>query len=95
MAERDVIGVTCSGIELAIYRVEGVHYASQDLCTHMAARLSEGEVVECYIECPLHFGLFDIRTGKAQGAPVTQDIKTYPVKIADGRILVGLGPEPS
>jgi nitrite reductase/ring-hydroxylating ferredoxin subunit len=85
---RDVIGVEIGDLRLAIYRVEDGYYATADRCTHQAARLSEGEVVECYIECPLHYGLFDIRTGKAQGAPVSVDLRTYPVQVEGTRILV-------
>jgi nitrite reductase/ring-hydroxylating ferredoxin subunit len=39
--------------------------------THPGALLSEDNVVDGLIECPLHFGLFI--TGKAQGPPVTRD----------------------
>lgn len=85
---RDVLGVEHEGVRIAVYRIEGEYYATSNICTHASALLSEGEVVECYIECPAHFGLFDIRTGKAQGAPVTRDLRTYPVKVDGTRILV-------
>lgn len=85
-----VIGREVEGRRIAVYRLDGALYATQDLCTHGQARLSEGEVVEGYIECPLHFGLFEIATGKAAGAPVTRDLATYPVRVEDGRIWVEL-----
>ena len=88
LAARAVIGREVAGRRVASYRLEGSYYASQDLCTHAQARLSDGEVVEGYVECPLHFGLFDIATGKAAGAPVTRDLATYPVRVAAGRIEV-------
>lgn len=90
LAEREVIGREAGGRKLALYRVEGAYYATADLCTHGQARLSEGEVVEGHIECPLHFGLFEIWTGKAAGAPVSRDLATYPVRVEDGRIEVDL-----
>jgi nitrite reductase/ring-hydroxylating ferredoxin subunit len=87
-AGRDVIGTQCADKAIAIYKVEGAYYATSNICTHAGARLSEGEVVEGLIECPLHFGLFEILTGKAQGAPVTRDLKTYPVRVDGTRVEV-------
>jgi 3-phenylpropionate/trans-cinnamate dioxygenase ferredoxin subunit len=43
------------------------------------------------IECPMHNGRFDYRTGEAKGAPVCINLKTYPVKIEDGKVLVQIG----
>lgn len=88
--ERGVIGREVEGRRVAVYRLDGALHATQDLCTHGQARLSEGEVVEGYIECPLHFGLFEIATGKAAGAPVTRDLATYPVRVEGGRIWIEL-----
>lgn len=85
-----VIGREIEGRRVAVYRLDGALYATQDLCTHGQACLSEGEVVEGYIECPLHFGLFEIATGKAAGAPVTRDLATYPVRVEGGRIWIKL-----
>jgi nitrite reductase/ring-hydroxylating ferredoxin subunit len=87
---KDVIGVEHNGLKLAIFRLGDGCYATSNLCTHASALLSDGEVVEHYIECPAHFGLFDIRTGKAQGAPVSRNLCTFPVKIENGRIFVAL-----
>lgn len=87
---RGVIGREVEGRRIALYRLDGALYATQDLCTHGQARLSQGEVVEGYIECPLHFGLFEIATGKAAGAPVTRDLATYPVRAEGGRIWIEL-----
>ena len=90
LAESDVIGREIDGRKIAIYRCEGGYYATANLCTHANALLSEGVVVEGYIECPLHFGLFEIRTGKAAGAPVTRDLKVYPLRVLGSRIEIEL-----
>ena len=75
-------------LAIAVYRAEGQFYATQDLCTHEHAYLSDGVVVDCVVECPFHQGRFDIRTGKALGAPVIEPLETYPIKIVDGRLYV-------
>lgn len=86
--EDDVVGVEASGRDLAIYSVEGEVYATDNLCTHGNARLCDGFLEDHEIECPLHQGRFDVRTGKALCEPLTQDIRVYPVKIENGRVWV-------
>ena len=73
---------------VCLYNLEGQIYATHDICTHGAANLSEGFVIEGQIECPFHQGLFDIKTGKATAAPCTIDVKTYPVKVEEGVIWI-------
>ena len=41
-------------------------------------------------ECPLHGGQFNVCTGKAVLTPVEVDIRTYPVRLVEGRIEVQL-----
>ncbi len=86
--DEDVEQVKVGPLAIAVYRAKGQFYATQDLCTHERAFLSDGIVIDCVVECPFHQGRFDVRTGKALGAPVIVPIKTYPVKVADGRIYV-------
>jgi nitrite reductase/ring-hydroxylating ferredoxin subunit len=86
--DEDVEQVRIGPLAVAVYFAGGEFHATQDLCTHERAYLSDGVVVDCIVECPFHQGRFDIRTGKALGAPVTVPLKTYPVKILDGRIYV-------
>jgi naphthalene 1,2-dioxygenase system ferredoxin subunit len=90
-ADGDVRGVEIGDTAIAIYQVEGAFYATDNVCTHAFALLSDGFLDECTIECPLHAGRFDIRSGKALGRPVTRDIKTYPVKVENGAVLIDLG----
>ena len=79
-----------AGKEIALYRVGDNIYASDNLCTHGNARLCDGYLEGHEIECPLHQGRFDIRDGRALCAPLTADIRIYPVKLVDGRISIGL-----
>ncbi|KMO36463.1 hypothetical protein VQ02_15335 [Methylobacterium variabile] len=90
---RPVLAREAAGHALALYRVEGVVYATQARCTHAGALLTEGEVVEGYVECPAHYGLFEIATGRAQGGPVCRDLATYPVRVEGTRVWVEVGPE--
>lgn len=85
----DVIARTIGGRALALYRTEdGRYYATDGLCTHERVSLAEGLLMDNIIECPKHNGRFDITTGAAKGAPVCVDLKTYPVRLENGRVLV-------
>ena len=86
--DEDVEQVWIGSLAVAVYKADGRFFATQDLCTHEQAYLSDGVVVGNVIECPFHQGRFDIRTGKALGAPVTVPLKTFPVKVIDDRIFV-------
>jgi phenylpropionate dioxygenase-like ring-hydroxylating dioxygenase large terminal subunit/NADPH-dependent 2,4-dienoyl-CoA reductase/sulfur reductase-like enzyme len=86
-----VTGVEIEGVPVALYKLGEQVYATHGICTHGLAFLADGFVEDGKIECPLHQGLFDIRSGKALCAPLTEDIKTYAVKVEDGTVFVDLG----
>ena len=88
--EDDVIGIDVAGKSIAMYQVAGEIYATNNMCSHGNARLCDGFLEGHEIECPLHQGKFDIRNGKALCAPLTEDIKTYPVKIEGNRVFVDI-----
>ena len=87
----DVTQVAAGGMEFALYCVEGQVFATASLCTHGNARLCDGFLDGHEIECPLHQGKFDIRDGRATCEPATEAVRTYPVKIENGRVYVDLG----
>jgi 3-phenylpropionate/trans-cinnamate dioxygenase ferredoxin subunit len=89
--EDDVIAVDIDGKSYAIYQSGGREfYASDGNCTHGRARLCDGLVMDGVIECPKHNGRFDYRTGKALGAPVIEDLRTYETKVEDGGVYIQL-----
>lgn len=89
----DVIALQVAGREIALYSVEGELFATDNLCTHGHARLCEGFLLGHEIECPLHQGRFDIRSGQATCEPVTEAIRSYPVKIDGGRVFLAVPAE--
>lgn len=76
------------GEEIALYNVDGDIYATHNICTHAFASMADGFQEGGEIECPLHEGRFDIKTGKALCAPVSEDLRTYEVKVEDGKVFV-------
>ena len=89
-AASDAIAVVAAGKEIAIYLVDGAVFATANRCTHGDARLCDGWVEGHEIECPLHQGRFDVRNGQPSCAPVTEAIKSYPVRIEGGRVFLAL-----
>jgi len=88
----DVARFDHGGRTFAIYHSpDGKFYATDGLCTHEEAHLADGLVMDFIIECPMHNGRFDYRTGAAKGAPVCVNLKTYPIKVEGGKIFVDVG----
>ncbi len=87
----DAIAVVAAGKEIAIYLVDGAVFATANRCTHGDARLCDGWVEGHEIECPLHQGRFDVRSGQAAGAPAEVALASYPARLAGDRIELQLG----
>jgi len=84
----DVTGVIVEGRDIAIYTVGDAVYATDNLCTHGQARLCDGFLEGHEIECPLHQGKFDVRTGQPMCEPVTEALRSYPVKVEGSRVYL-------
>lgn len=88
----DVVRFDHDGRVFAIYRsADDEYFATDGVCTHEHAILADGLVMEEIIECPNHNGRFNYKTGEARGAPVCVNLKTYPVKVADGKVMIKIG----
>jgi len=90
-AASDAIAVVAAGKEIAIYLVDGAVFATAHRCTHGDARLCDGWLEGHEIECPLHQGRFDVRSGAATGAPAEVALATYPARLAGDRVELQLG----
>lgn len=90
LADGEVIGVIVAGREIALYEIDGTIFATDDICTHAYAKLSDGWMDNGEIECPLHAGRFEIKTGKATAPPCIDNLKTYPVRVEGDEVQVKL-----
>jgi nitrite reductase/ring-hydroxylating ferredoxin subunit len=91
VAEGKCLGVKIGSKEVALYHLPGGEfYATDNVCSHEFALLTDGWLENGCIECPLHAAQFDVRTGKAMSAPADVDIATYPIKDEGGELLVQL-----
>ncbi len=88
----DLVPFDHGGRAYAIYRsADDGYYATDGLCTHEQTLLCDGLVSGSVIECPKHNGRFDYTSGKALGAPVLVDLRTYPAKVVDGMVYIDIG----
>ncbi len=86
--DTSLLKVEAFGEAVCLYVIEDRVYATQDLCTHGQACLSEGWLEDGTIECPLHQGVFDIASGKPLSPPVTEPLKTYETRVENGDIYL-------
>jgi nitrite reductase/ring-hydroxylating ferredoxin subunit len=82
--------VMVKGEKIALYNVNGLFYATDDLCTHAEASLAEGLLEGDTIECPRHGSKFCLKTGRALTLPAVVPVKTYPVKVEGSDIKIAV-----
>jgi naphthalene 1,2-dioxygenase ferredoxin component len=90
LAEGEMLAVNVAGKEVAVYDVAGQVFATENVCTHAFAMLTDGWLDGDEIECPLHGGRFNVTTGKGLGPPIPCDIKTYKVRVVADAIEVAV-----
>ena len=76
------------GVTIAVILTDGELFAINDVCSHGAVSLAEGDVDGCRLECWLHGSQFDLRTGRPLSLPATEPVAVYPVKVEDGTVFV-------
>jgi 3-phenylpropionate/trans-cinnamate dioxygenase ferredoxin subunit len=85
--------VEIDGIPIVLFRVGGKLFAIADACSHDDGPLGDGDLIDHEIICPRHGARFDIRTGKVLSLPAVLNIPSYPVRVIDHQIEVGLPAE--
>jgi nitrite reductase [NAD(P)H] small subunit len=82
--------VTTPQGKIGVFRtVDDRIFALRDHCPHKGGPLSQGIVHGAAVTCPLHNWVISLETGKATGADEGV-VKTIPVRIEAGRIVLGL-----
>lgn len=76
---------------VALCNLNGEFCAISDICSHEEFYLSGGEIDGDEIECPMHGGVFNIRTGEAEVFPAVEPVPVYKTRIVDGEVQVSVG----
>jgi nitrite reductase/ring-hydroxylating ferredoxin subunit len=76
--------------EVLVLALNDCIYAVGNICTHDEVWLDDGILHpdSCEIECPMHEGRFDLRTGAATHEPAEDPVPTYPVRIVGDEVFI-------
>jgi 3-phenylpropionate/trans-cinnamate dioxygenase ferredoxin subunit len=88
LGDSESLSADVDGLALLVVRCGSELYAVEDRCTHDGEPLEGAEVESCQIICPRHGAHFCVRTGEALTPPAYEPLRTYKVRVEDGRILV-------
>jgi 3-phenylpropionate/trans-cinnamate dioxygenase ferredoxin subunit len=75
---------------IVIFNINGDLYAIDDLCSHDDGPLGDGELDGHQIICPRHGARFDVANGKSLTPPAVEDIQSYPIRITNGQVEIGI-----
>jgi nitrite reductase/ring-hydroxylating ferredoxin subunit len=91
LGDGEMMSVIAGRIEILLARIGDEYFALDDFCTHADALLDQGTLHAdtCEVECPLHEGMFDLRTGQPTSEPVEDATIVFAVRIEGDDILVG------
>ncbi len=74
---------TLANREIVVCRTKDGIFAVDNICSHAYARLNEGRLRGTRLICPLHGAAFDVRDGRALGAPASRPLATHRVRLGD------------
>jgi 3-phenylpropionate/trans-cinnamate dioxygenase ferredoxin component len=80
--------VRLEGTPIAVFNLNGRYYAIEDVCSHEAETLSDGELAGEEIICPRHGAHFSVLTGEALSPPADEPVATFPVQVEGGLVRV-------
>lgn len=89
LADGSSKAVEVNGKLIALFRRGETYFAIDDVCPHMGASLSDGEVENDIVTCPWHAWRFRLSDGAWADNPRIA-IGCYPVQVLDGMIQVRL-----
>ena len=82
------------GPQVLLTRQQGRVHAFAPHCPHYGAPLEKGKVLNGKLICPWHHACFKLDSGHLCEPPALDDLPAYPVREAEGRILVQVPPSP-
>lgn len=81
--------VTLNEKDIALFNVDGTIYAMDDGCLHQGLSLGTSKLEGKIVTCRGHGWRYDVTTGNTVHVP-DYGVKSYPVKVVDGQILVAV-----
>ena len=78
---------------LALFRIGGRFWATDDRCTHDGGSLAKGRLEDYAVICPRHGARFDVRTGEVLSGPASVRLAVHEVCVEGNDVLVRLTEE--
>lgn len=75
-------------VRVALYVVDGDVYATNNICSHAFALLTDGWLEDGLVECPLHGAQFDVRNGEVARGPAECAVSVFETRTSDGVVEV-------
>ena len=92
--ENGGVPVEVAGRMIAVFHQGGQYYAMDDCCPHQGAPLSDGEIRDKTVTCIWHGWRFSLEDGRWLDSPKAKTcVTTYPVRVVEDRIEVGVPEE--
>jgi nitrite reductase (NADH) small subunit len=89
---REGRAVQLGPLDVAIFNVDGRFLAIDNRCPHSGGPLCDGIVSGRSVVCPLHAWKISLEDGTVQrpSGAGTPPVATYPVRVEDGIVVVGI-----
>jgi uncharacterized membrane protein/nitrite reductase/ring-hydroxylating ferredoxin subunit len=75
---------------IVLARAEKGYVAFDDRCTHKGGSLAGGAMICGTVQCPWHGSHFDVNTGAVKCGPAKENIITYKISEANGKVYLNL-----
>jgi 3-phenylpropionate/trans-cinnamate dioxygenase ferredoxin subunit len=85
--------IEIDGQPVVLFNIAGQFFAIADVCSHDDGPVGDGYLEGFEIKCPRHGASFDVRTGRVLSLPAYIDIPSYPVRIVDDQVEIGIPKE--
>ncbi len=80
--------VEVEGNPVLLYRQNGTVHAIGAVCNHAGGPLEKGTFDGCYVQCPWHDSVFDMRDGRVAHGPAVRTQPRFATRVRDGHIEV-------
>jgi nitrite reductase/ring-hydroxylating ferredoxin subunit/uncharacterized membrane protein len=88
LASHEATKAEWDGKGVLVYRHGQDVFAIGAVCSHAGGPLDEGKVDGCFVQCPWHDSVFDMRTGKIRHGPATKSQPALDARIIGGKIEI-------
>ena len=85
----ELVAFDVDGARITVANADGQYFAIDDMCTHEDCSLAEvGTLEGTVVTCECHGAQFDVTDGKVLAPPAFEPLKTYPLRIDEGKLVI-------